>query len=268
VRHALEKLCNLLFELSSEDRLTILTCLREEPMKLTHLSQRLKYTPPEASRNVSRLSEAKLIERDPDGVYHLSPLGEEALRLLDGYRFLSEHSEYFSTHTLRDIPGEFTDRLGALVNAEQPREIMSTLSTAEKMVEEAEEYVLTIADSFPTSWIPLELESVMRGVRNRSILPRGIELTPEQGTVTRHEEAVLAAAGMSKLLELRYVDRVDVFLMMSEKEVGGITFRTVDGGFDHMHFSGSDSRFHGWCKDLFEYYWVRSRLGAHALLWS
>jgi len=258
VRHALEKLCNLLFELSNEDRLTILTRLREEPMKLTHLSQRLKYTPPEASRNVSRLSEAKLIERDSDGVYHLSPFGEEALRLLDGYRFLSEHSEYFSTHMLRDIPGEFTDRLGALVNAEQPREIMSTLSTAENMVEEAEEYVLTIADSFPMSWIPLELESIMRGVKNRTIVQRGLQMSPELDAVTRREEAVLAARGMGKLLEIRYVDRVDVFLMMSEKEVGGITFRTVGGGFDHMHFSGSDSRFHGWCKDLFEYYWARS----------
>ena len=258
MRHALEKLCNLLFELSSEDRLTMLTLLREEPMKLTHLSQRLKYTPPEASRNLSRLSEAKLIERDSDGVYHLSPFGEEALRLLDGYRFLSEHSEYFSTHMLRDIPGEFTDRLGALVNAEQPREIMSTLSTAENMVEEAEEYVLTIADSFPMSWIPLELESIMRGVKNRTIVQRGLQMSPELDAVTRREEAVLAARGMGKLLEIRYVDRVDVFLMMSEKEVGGITFRTVGGGFDHMHFSGSDSRFHGWCKDLFEYYWARS----------
>lgn len=260
MRHALKKLCNLLFELSSEDRLTMLTCLREEPMKLTHLSQRLKYTPPEASRNLSRLSEAKLIERDPDGVYHLSPLGEEALRLLDGYCFLSKHSEYFSTHTLKDIPGEFTDRLGALVNAEQPREIMSILSTAEKMMAEAEEYVLTIADSFPMSWIPWEIESVMRGVKNLTINPRDLQLSNEMKDVVRHERVVLAAAGVSKLLEERWLDRVDVFLMMSEREVAGIAFRTVGGGFDHMHFSGRDLRFHGWCKDLFEYYWARSRL--------
>ena len=111
----MEKLCNLLFELSNEDRLTMLTLLKEEPMKLTQLSQRLAYTPPEASRNVSRLSEAKLIERDHDGVYHISPLGEGAMRLLDGYHFLSKHSEYFSTHTLRDIPCEFVDRIGAFV---------------------------------------------------------------------------------------------------------------------------------------------------------
>ena len=256
----MERLCNLLFELSNEERLTILTHLEQEPMKLTQLSQILKYRPQEASRNVSRLSEAKLIERDPDGVYHLSPLGEEALRLLDGYRFLSEHSEYFSTHTLRNIPGEFTDRLGALVNAEQPREIMSTLSKVENMLEEAEEYVLTIADSILMSYIPLELETVMRGVKNRSITLRGLQMSPEVKAVIHHEEAVLAAQGLSKLLEIRNTDRVDVFLVMSEREVAGITFRTVDGGFDHMHFSGSDSRFHGWCKDLFEYYWARSQL--------
>ena len=92
----MERLCKLVFELSNEERLTILTHLKQEPMKLTHLSKTLKYTPQEASRNVNRLSEAKLIKRDSDGAYHLSPLGEEALRLLDGYRFLSEHSEYFA----------------------------------------------------------------------------------------------------------------------------------------------------------------------------
>jgi predicted transcriptional regulator len=255
-----ERLCNLLFELSNEERLTMLTRLKQEPMKLTHLSQILKYTPQEASRNVSRLSEARLIKRDSDGAYHLSPLGEEALRLLDGYRFLSEHSEYFSTHTLRDIPGEFTDRLGALVNAEQPREIMSTLSTVEDMMAEAEEYVLTIADSILQSYLPLEIESIMRGVKNRTIVQSDVQLSPGVLAVAHREEAVLVAAGMSELLEARYIDRVDVFLVMSEREVAGITFRTVDGGFDHMHFSGSDSRFHGWCKDLFEYYWVRSHL--------
>jgi predicted transcriptional regulator len=260
VRHALEKLCKLLFELSSEDRLTMLTLLKEEPMKLTQLSQRLKYTPPEASRNVSRLSEARLIKRESDGVYHLSPLGDGAMRLLDGYHFLSRHSEYFSNHTLRDIPGEFVDRIGAFVEAEQPREVMSTLSTVENMMAEADEYVLVIADSILMSYLSLELESIMRGVSNRSILPRGIELSPEVRDVSRREEAVLASAGVSNFLEIRYADKVDVYLIMSEKEVAGITFRTLDGVFDHMHFSGKDSRFHSWCKDLFEYYWAQSHV--------
>lgn len=260
MRHVLEKLCSLLFELSNEDRLNILIRLEEEPMKLTHLSQMLKYTPQEASRNVSRLGKAKLIARDSEGVYHVSPLGGEALRLLDGYRFLSEHSEYFSTHTLRNIPGEFADRIGAFVNAVQPREMISTISNAEKMVMEAEEYVLAIADSVLMSWVPLELDSIMRGVMNRSILPRGILLSPGVVFEGRREARVLEAAGMSRLLDIRYADKVDVYLMMSEKEVAGITFKTVDGVFDHLHFSGSDSRLHGWCKDLFEYYWERSTI--------
>jgi len=137
---------------------------------------------------------------------------------------------------------------------------MSTLSTVEDMMAEAEEYVLTIADSILQSYLPLELESVMRGVMNRTIVLRGVQMSPGVVAVARREESVLAAAGMSKFLEIRYIDRVDVYLVMSEKEVAGITFRTVDGGFDHMHFSGKDLRFRGWCKDLFEYYWEKSSL--------
>ena len=260
MRHALEKLCKLLFELSNEDRLTMLTLLKEEPMKLTHLSQRLKYTPPEASRNVSRLCKAKLIERESDGVYHLSPLGEEAMRLLDGYRFLSEHSEYFSNHSLRDIPGEFADRIGALVDTRQPKEIISTIFDTEKMMAKAEEYVLFITEFVLMSVIPLEVEAARRGVRIRVLVPRSYSLPPGGEAVIRGEEEVLAAEGISGLLEGRYLDGVDVLLYMSEREVAGLAFRTVDGGFDHMYFSGSDRRFHGWCKDLFEYYWARSHL--------
>ena len=128
------------------------------------------------------------------------------------------------------------------------------------MVAEAEEYVLSIGDSILMSYISLEIDSVLRGVSNRTIFTRGIDWSPEIKAELNREEKVLEATGMRKFLEFRYVDRVNVYMMMSEKEVAGITFRTLDGVFDHIHFSGKDSRFHGWCKDLFEYYWSRSRL--------
>jgi predicted transcriptional regulator len=80
----LKTFSSLLFELSSSDRLDILSLLKRTPLKLSHISKKLDFTVQETSRNITRLSEAKLIRKDVDGAFHLTPYGEEALNLLLG----------------------------------------------------------------------------------------------------------------------------------------------------------------------------------------
>jgi predicted transcriptional regulator len=81
----LKNFSSLLFELSSVDRLDILFLLRRTPMKLSHVSKKLDFTVQETSRNITRLSEAKMIIKDVDGLYCLTPYGEESLNLLSGF---------------------------------------------------------------------------------------------------------------------------------------------------------------------------------------
>ncbi|NIO36894.1 ArsR family transcriptional regulator, partial [Candidatus Bathyarchaeota archaeon] len=52
----LENLCDLLFELSNEDRLRILYQLEKEAMNISDLSKTLELSTQESSRNLSRLS--------------------------------------------------------------------------------------------------------------------------------------------------------------------------------------------------------------------
>ncbi len=63
----MERLCSLFFELSNEDRLSILLKLMDEPMKLTHLSRELGLTVQESSRQLARLTGIDLVTKDPDG---------------------------------------------------------------------------------------------------------------------------------------------------------------------------------------------------------
>jgi len=84
----LDNFCNLLFEFSSVDRLDILLLLKKSPLKLSHISSELAFTVQETSRNVARLTDAKLIAKDVDGLFHLTPYGEEALSQLSGFRLL------------------------------------------------------------------------------------------------------------------------------------------------------------------------------------
>ena len=91
---ATENFSNLLFELSSTDRLDILFLLRKTPLKLSHISKKLDFTVQETSRNITRLSEAKMIRKEVDGAFYLTPYGEEALNLLSGFKFLFKNIFY------------------------------------------------------------------------------------------------------------------------------------------------------------------------------
>ena len=59
----MEALCDLLFELSNEDRLGILTRLHGEATNVTGLAKRLDLTLQECSRHVSRLIDTRIVSR-------------------------------------------------------------------------------------------------------------------------------------------------------------------------------------------------------------
>ena len=102
----METFNTLLFELSSVDRLDIMLLLKKTPLKLSHLSAS-RFTVQETSRNVERLAEAKLITKDVDALFHLTPYGAETLSQLSGLRFLFKNREYFTTHTTNELPRLF-----------------------------------------------------------------------------------------------------------------------------------------------------------------
>lgn len=83
----MENLCDLLFELSSAERMNMLNSLRDERLKLSHLAKRLDMTVTETSRHLQRLSDADIVARDTDGTYSLTPLGGLALQLLGSLSF-------------------------------------------------------------------------------------------------------------------------------------------------------------------------------------
>ena len=89
----MENVCSLFFELSNEDRLRIMLELEKEPLKLTHVSKKLDLTSSEAHRQLSRLSEAKLVSKDVEGFFSLTPFGEQSLKWIPGYTFISDNSD-------------------------------------------------------------------------------------------------------------------------------------------------------------------------------
>ena len=58
----------------------------------------------------------------------------------------------------------------------------------------------------------------------------------------------------------RTLEKIDVTMYMSEREVAILAFPTLAGEFDYLGFSSTDEKVLDWCKDLHSYYWERGSL--------
>jgi len=253
----LQELCNLLFELSNVDRLNILRELKKTPMKLSRVSERFDFTVPETARNISRLSEANLIVKDVDGLFHLTPFGEEALRLLPGFDFLSKHQKYFKTHTLSTLPPEHASNVSALADSKFINSVTETIYNTENMMREAQEFIWVIMDQILASALPIIKEAVTRGVEFRKILPRNAGIP--KSILALSNDPVFEKAARAQKLESRYLDKVEVAILLSEKEVAAIAFPNLEGKFDFIGFRAESESALKWSKSLFSYYWDRAK---------
>lgn len=255
----MENVCSLFFELSNENRLRIMLELEIEPLKLTHISKKLDLTSSETHRQLSRLSETKLIVKDVEGFFRLTPFGHQALNWIPGYRFISDNREYFQSHTLSNLPPELLLRLGELSGCMFSDDALVSVSNIETIIREADEYIHTIHDQFLLSAYPLASEAVKRGVNVNSIDPVVYSPSLElKGEVSEEDKTILSQALADGSLINRKMEQFAVFLWMSEKEVAILSFPSFDGKFDYLGFTTKDDKALKWCNDLFRYCWERA----------
>src|ERR671922_2577249 len=115
------------FELASEQRLAIVFGLNKKSAKMSQLAKDLDITMQEVHRNINRLQDAGLIEKDPNGIFSLTTFGNTITKQIPTFDFLSQYKEYFSEHTLGELPMKFIQRIGALENCEFVKGIVTIL---------------------------------------------------------------------------------------------------------------------------------------------
>ncbi len=239
-----EKAADLFFQLASVDRKRILLELQRNSLHLNETAKKLGMTATETLRQLQRLSEASLIQRQPDGSYAMTEYGRLVLQLSSSVEFVSEHREYFLTHDVRCLPRQFLDRLGVLAAATLTLETTETLNGLGRAVADAKEFMWAAGMESPLNIGPPLGDKIAEGVTFRFILPE--RLLPPQ------------ASERNAAVEWRVLDSIPVNLVVTEKE-GGITFPLPGGKADYVGFGGKNPAFHGWLKDLFGYYWEKGK---------
>ena len=249
----MEALQDLLFELASADRLHILLGLKEKPLRLSILSKKLGFTVQETSRNISRLAGAKLIAKEADGCFRLTPYGEETLDLLAGFNFLSRYRDYFLSHSLSAIPREFSHNLASLNGCQLVDDVMVAFSNVENMIQKAEEYVWILSNQILVSTLPYLQESLKRGVEFRLMLPVGV--APPKDALERMRDPIFLQSLKTGKFDRRFLEKIEVLICLSEKEVGALGFSNAGGGMDYHGFHATDELSFKWAKALYSHYW-------------
>jgi len=238
----------LFFDLASESRLGIIRELREQNLKNNELSKRLDLTTTEAFRQLRHLTEARLIQRLPDGIYTITNYGKMTLQLLQSLEFTFEHKAYFLNHDVWRLPYQFFNRIGELSKGTLSMDTIENVNRAGHMFGEAEKYAWAMGERLLESLGPAMARHVSKGVEFRFM---GYE---------RRLPSFNHVPGGASHVELRTPTDVPITIVCTEKEAE-ICFPSTEGRMDYAAFYGKDRMFVNWAKELFLYYWDKAELG-------
>jgi predicted transcriptional regulator len=143
--------------------------------------------------------------------------------------------------------------LGVLDRCEFERDVMVSFHNIENMIFEASKFVWILTDQILASTIPYLIQAIERGTQFRLIMPR--DYKPSADIRKLVDSPIFERASRGKKLENRFMDAIDLFLCLSEKEVAALAFPTLKGGFDYTGFRAKNDSIVDWSKNVFTYYW-------------
>ncbi len=233
-------------ELSSEDRLRIVAALQKENLKLTDLEKHLDLTGTEALRQLHRLTDARLVERMPDGKYQLTAYARLVLDAAAPLEFIARYREFFLEHDGFVLPVEFRARLGELSKCKLIPSTVETINEVTQLIQGTQERLDTVI---------MGTEAIIELMRQRSQAGVKVRWLMHESFRDR-APAVLRA--WERLPEVRSTPTVPGHIVVSER-AALLTVRTVAGEMAYASFVGEDTAFRQWASDLFAHEWQKAR---------
>jgi predicted transcriptional regulator len=230
--------------------------LNQESLRLSDLAKELNATMQEAHRNVNRLIDIGLVEKDSDGLLSLTTYGKIILKQIPTFAFLTEHKDYFTEHTLGELPVKFVQRIGALYNGQVVKGVVRVLEAWKDIYNDANEYIYEVMSQVPLDLIEPLVERINKGVKFSYIFGQDV-------VVPKGRSELLQKLGWRELMarglvERKMADKVQVMTMLNERQAA-VLFPNLKGETDlNTMFYSDDPLFHEWCLDYFRYKWYGS----------
>ena len=219
---------NLFFSLSSQSRLDILHALSVDKFKMNELAREIDITATEASRQIQRLLDEFIIEKQPDGVYTLTNYGRLVLHFFPSLEFIFKYKQYFLFHDVWKLPYQLISRLGELSKGTLVTEVADVVDRIENMMRSSEDFVWVITDQAMAVHSNVMAEKISKGVKFRSLI---------------HEKINSSQVRVfGKNVERRVLSSIPALVVITEKEAF-VSLLSIDGKLDPSGFFGADPLF-------------------------
>lgn len=249
--------------LANSQRLAILYIISNNNKKtLSSIAKELKITTQETHRNLNKLMNSNIIEKDFKGYFSLTVFGDMIIKNISAINFLSKHKRFFSEHNFHNIPIKFIQRIGALEKSEFISGFVAVIEYIKRMYQNCEKYIYSILPQVPLDLIHTAIPIVReRGLKFKHILPI-------DALIPKISEEFLKNEGYSQLLhtgiiERRMVSRANLGIVLTEKQA--LVMFPLSKGHVDMNFifcnnvSIDDGLFHEWCLDYFIEIWNNAK---------
>jgi len=253
-----EKTARYFLELSSEQRLSILTHLAENNLNLSKLADLLNATKSEVHRNVNRLLKAQLIQKEPGGNFQLTVYGRAILTQIPSLCFVPDNQQYFSTHNMSNLENRFIQSIGSLYEKKQIKGLGKVLEKWEKIHENADVFVYDILSEVPyySDIIDVISSKLENKVEFRSIFSEKTEIPEDRELIFQKKD--FKKYVNNGQLERRIMKGVTHVVFVTDKE-GAIFFPNEENEPDlNVMFTSTNPEFRNWCLDYFEWCWKNS----------
>jgi predicted transcriptional regulator len=130
---------------------------------------------------------------------------------------------------------------------------MVGFANVENMIRKAKEYIWILSNQVLVSTLSHLEEALKRGVEFKLILPTTV--IPPKDALERMYDPIFLQALQTRRFENRYLEKTDVLICLSEKEIAALGFSTIEGKLDYKGFHATDESSFKWTKTLFSHYW-------------
>jgi len=253
-----EKIAESFLELSSEQRLKIIFSLLEKKSNISSMAKELGATNPEVHRNFTRMLKAGIVEKDSDGNFHLSTYGKAVCAQIPSLIFVSENRKFFQSHNFGDIPIKFVHRIGELYERKHIKGFVRVLEKWKEIHYNSKEYIYNVLVEVPYSKDIIDIveNKLKNRIKIQSVFSENAIIPDERKTVFKIKD--FNKFIKEDLLGRRMRKNVSLITLLNEKE-SCIIFPKPNGESDMSEmFYSSDSQFHDWCLDYFNYCWNNS----------
>lgn len=234
------------FILSNADRRKIIEELQTQSLKLNEVAKKLDITATEAFRQLQRLTDAGLLEKNSDGKYLATVYSKLILESSSAMTFLSAHREYFLDHDTSLIPPQLRARFGELSKAVLLANPVDNLNATNEILRKAE-WIELMAEQRLENHGQLIRERIMKDeIKVRTVMKASLA------------DKIKGELIVSSSSETRTLPKIVATIIRTDKS-SGFALPRLDGKMDYQVFACIDPDSWKWVGDLFEDQWNKAR---------